>query len=99
MRFYRAPTGIVTRMRQRRDIAAARIDHALTEEYKGFWGGAVLLEFHAEGLAGSAASGGGIMRSVFGLLGIVITIAIILLIYRSYFTGATGEAVTLGSNN
>lgn len=39
------------------------------------------------------------MRSVFGLLGLIATVAIILFLYKSYFTGATGEAVTLGSNN
>ena len=35
----------------------------------------------------------------FGLLGLVITVAVMLFLYRSYFTGATGDATTLGSNN
>jgi hypothetical protein len=39
------------------------------------------------------------MRAVMGLLGIVIVLGISLFIYRSYFTGATGQAITLGSNN
>jgi len=39
------------------------------------------------------------MRSVLGLLGLVIALAITLFLYRSYFTGAAGDAITMGSNN
>ena len=39
------------------------------------------------------------MRAVMGLLGLVIVLGIGQFIYRSYFTGASGQAITLGSNN
>ena len=39
------------------------------------------------------------MRALMSLLGIVMVLAIGLFIYRSYFTGPTGGATTLGSNN
>ena len=39
------------------------------------------------------------MRSVLGLLGLVIVLAIGSFIYRSYFTGPGGDAITMGTNN
>ncbi|MBI4480981.1 MAG: hypothetical protein HY651_13255 [Acidobacteria bacterium] len=39
------------------------------------------------------------MRSVMGLLGLVIVLAIGAVIYRSYFTGPGGDATTMGTNN
>jgi hypothetical protein len=39
------------------------------------------------------------MRAALGLLGIVIALGITQFLYRSYFTGATGQAITMGSNN
>ena len=40
------------------------------------------------------------MRAVFGLLSIVLSLAIIMFIYRSYFTGAgPGGMATMGTNN
>ena len=39
------------------------------------------------------------MRSIMGLLGLVIVLAAGLLIYRSYFTGAVGGAAMMGTNN
>ena len=39
------------------------------------------------------------MRSVMGLLGLVIVLAIGSFIYRSYFTGPGGDAITMGTNN
>lgn len=39
------------------------------------------------------------MRALMSLLGLVIVLAIGQFIYRSYFTGSTGAAVTMGSNN
>jgi hypothetical protein len=39
------------------------------------------------------------MRALMSLLGLVIVLVIGMFIYRSYFTGATGAATTLGSNN
>ena len=38
------------------------------------------------------------MRSVMGLLGLVMALAIGLFIYRSYFTGSSGD-LTMGTNN
>jgi hypothetical protein len=39
------------------------------------------------------------MRALMGLLGLMIVLAIGQFVYRSYFTGPSGDAVTLGSNN
>jgi hypothetical protein len=39
------------------------------------------------------------MRALMGLLGVVIALAAGQFVYRSYFTGSSGDAVTLDSNN
>jgi hypothetical protein len=39
------------------------------------------------------------MRGVMGVLGLVVTLAIGLFIYRSYFTGSSGGLATMGTNN
>ena len=39
------------------------------------------------------------MRGVLGLLSLVFVVAIGLFIYRSYFTGSSGAALTMGTNN
>ena len=39
------------------------------------------------------------MRALMGLLGIVIVLGITQFLYRSYFTGASGQAITMGTNN
>ena len=39
------------------------------------------------------------MRSAMGLLGLVIVLGIGAFIYRSYFTGPGGDAITMGTNN
>jgi hypothetical protein len=49
-----------------------------------------------------AANNGGretAMRALMSMLGLVIVLVIGLFIYRSYFTGPSGQAATMGSNN